>query len=236
MKLLKPILLVTVVAFMLGGCSKQPGLIEDKSYDRTKTGALAGMVTGAIIGYTTKGKHKVGRAAIGGLAGATIGGGVGYMLDKQANEIANALGTGVDNDPLIALDPSRDVIVSKTDTYVKIMFRDQMMFATNSSNLHSRVKVKVAKVAQLLRNYPHTVVSVAGFTDNRGSYDYNLNLSQRRAEAVSSMLAVNSSVLTQGCSYNKAIALNDTAKNRALNRRVEVYLYADKTMISDSCL
>ncbi len=49
-----------------------------------------------------------------------------------------------------------------------------MMFATNSSNLQSSARYKVDKVAQLLQNYPQTVVGVAGFTDNVGSYSYNL--------------------------------------------------------------
>ncbi|HFQ61980.1 MAG TPA: OmpA family protein [Epsilonproteobacteria bacterium] len=235
MKLFKPMLAATVAAFMLGGCYNQPGLVEDGSYNRTKTGALTGAIAGALIGYNTKGKHKNRRAAIGALAGAALGGGAGYLLDRQANEIARALGTGVDNDPLAALDPNRNIIVSKTDSYVKLMFRDKMMFATGSSKLQSRAKAKVNTVARLLRNYPQTIVGVAGFTDNRGSYAYNQGLSQRRAATVGNLLAVNGRPYTKGCSYSKAIAPNDSARNRALNRRVEVYLYQDRNLMSDPC-
>ena len=39
MKLTKPILTATAAAFMLGGCYNQPGLVQDESYNRTKTGA-----------------------------------------------------------------------------------------------------------------------------------------------------------------------------------------------------
>jgi len=235
MKLFKPMLAATVAAFMLGGCYNQPGLVEDGSYNRTKTGALTGAIAGALIGYNTKGNHKNRRAALGALAGAALGGGAGYLLDKQANEIARALGTGVDNDPLAALDPNKNIIVSKTDRYVKLMFRDKMMFATGSSRLQSRAKAKVNTVARLLRNYPQTIVGVAGFTDNRGSYAYNQGLSQRRAATVGNLLAVNGRPYTKGCSYSKAIAPNDSARNRALNRRVEVYLYQDRNMMSDPC-
>ncbi|TET88893.1 MAG: OmpA family protein, partial [Sulfurovum sp.] len=191
MKLLKPILASTVAVFMLGGCYNQPGLVQDDSYDRTKTGAATGAVAGALIGYNTKGHNKGRRALIGGLLGAAIGGGIGYSMDQQANEIARALGTGVNNDPLAALDPRRDIIVSKTNNYVKIMFRDRMMFATGSSRLQSNARYKVGKVAQLLQNYPQTVVGVAGFTDNQGSYSYNQGLSERRARTVANILAVN---------------------------------------------
>jgi len=235
MKLFKPMLAATVATFMLGGCYNQPGLTEDGSYNRTKTGALMGAIAGAVTGYNTKGNHKNRRAAIGALAGAAIGGGAGYLLDKQANEIARALGTGVDNDPLAALDPNKTIIVSKTDNYVKLMFRDKMMFATGSSKLQSHARSKVNTVAQLLRNYPQTIVGVAGFTDNRGSYAYNQGLSKKRAATVGNALAVNSRPYTKGCSYSKAIAPNNSATNRALNRRVEVYLYQDRNVMSDPC-
>jgi len=234
MKLTKPILAATAAAFMLGGCYNQPGLVEDQSYNRTKTGVAAGALAGSMIGYNT-GKHDAKSAIIGGLLGAAVGGAIGYNMDQQANEVARALGTGVNNDPLAALDPRRDIIVSKFNDHVKIIFRDRMMFATGSSNLQSNARNKVNKVAQVLQNYPQTVVGVAGFTDNVGSYEYNLGLSQRRAATVSNMLAVNGRPYTKGCSYDKAIAPNDSATNRALNRRVEVYLYADRNRMTDPC-
>jgi len=234
MKLTKPILAATVAAFMLGGCYNQPGLVQDESYSRTKTGAATGALAGSVIAYNT-GSRDAKSAIIGGLIGAVLGGAIGYSMDQQANEIARALGTGVNNDPLAALDPNRNIIVSKTNSYVKIMFRDRMMFATGSSNLQSSAKSKVKKVGQLLANYPQTVVGVAGFTDNVGSYSYNQGLSQRRAGTVGNLLAVNGRPFTKGCSYDKAIAPNNSSKNRALNRRVEVYLYADRNKMSDPC-
>ena len=234
MKLLKPIVATSVAAFMLGGCYNQPGLVQDESYNRTKTGAATGALAGAAIGYNT-GSRDAKSAIIGGLLGAALGGAVGYNMDQQANEIARALGTGVNNDPLAALDPNNNIIVSKANNYVKIMFRDRMMFATGSSKLQSSARTKVQKVGQLLANYPQTVVGVAGFTDNVGSYSYNLDLSKRRASSVSNLLTVNGRPFTKGCSYNKAIAPNDSAKNRALNRRVEVYMYADSKKMSDPC-
>ena len=234
MTLKKPILAATLAAFMLGGCYNQPGLLQDESYDRTTTGAATGALAGAMIGYNT-GSHDATSAIIGGLLGAAAGGAIGYSMDEQANEVARALGTGVNNDPLAALDPNNELIVSKTNDYVKIMFRDPMMFASGSSNLQSRAKSKVKKVGQLLANYPQTIVGVAGFTDDQGSYSYNQGLSERRANTVANILAANGYPTTRGCSFDKAIAPNNSAKNRGLNRRVEVYLYADRNKMSNPC-
>jgi len=233
MKYTKSIAVASLATLILSGCYNQPGLTQDNSYNRTKTGALVGALAGAVTGYNTKGHHKNRRAAIGALAGAALGGGAGYMLDKQANEIAQALGTGVNNDPLAALDPNRNIIVSKTDDYVKLMFRDRMMFATNASTLQPSARAKIQTVARLLTNYPQTVVAVAGFTDNRGSYEYNQRLSKARASSVANILGASS---TKGCSYAKPIAPNTSPSNMALNRRVEVYLFADPNNMIDPCI
>jgi len=235
MKLHKTLIASSLAIFMLAGCYNQPGLVQDESYDRTKTGAATGALAGAMIGYNTKGHHKGQRALIGGLLGAALGGGIGYSMDNQANEIARALGTGVNNDPLAALDPNQTLIVSKTSNYVKIMFRDPMMFASASARLQSNARYKVQKVGQLLANYPQTVVGVAGFTDNQGGYEYNLDLSQRRAATVANLLSRNGYPRTKGCSFDKAIAPNNSARNRALNRRVEVYLYANQSNMTNPC-
>lgn len=234
MKIKKTLIASSLAIFMLAGCYNQPGLVEDGSYDRTKTGAATGAVAGAMIGYNT-GKRDAKSAIIGGLLGAALGGAVGYSMDEQANAMARALGTGVNNDPLAALDPNNTIIVSKHPNYVKIMFRDRMMFATDSARLQPSARNKVQKVGQLLANYPQTVVGVAGFTDNTGSYEHNQRLSQRRAQTVGNLLAVNGRPFTKGCSYEKAIAPNNSARNKALNRRVEVYLYANQSNMTDPC-
>ncbi len=234
MKFKKTLIVSSVAVFILSGCYNQPGLVQDGSYDRTKTGAATGAVAGAMLGYNT-GKRDAKSAVIGGLLGAALGGAIGYSMDEQANTMARALGTGVNNDPLAALNPNNTIIVSKHPNYVKIMFRDPMMFATDSAKLQYSARVKVQKVGQLLANYPQTVVGVAGFTDSTGSYDHNQKLSQRRADTVANLLTMNGRPYTKGCSSNKAIVPNNSARNKALNRRVEVYLYADRNNMSDPC-
>ena len=232
MKLTKPIIAGTLSLLMLTGCYNEPGLVKDNSNDRTKTGVAAGALVGALVGGKN-GSTK--NALIGGLIGGAVGGAIGYSMDNQANEIARALGTGVNNDPLAALDPNNDLIVSKTNRYVKIMFRDKMMFASGSAKLQSRARGNVRKVAKLLQRYPKTVVGVAGFTDNTGGYAYNQRLSQKRADTVGRILSRNGRAFVEGCSYKKAIAPNNTASNKALNRRVEVYLFGSTQNMINPC-
>src|SRR5574344_985335 len=93
--------------------------------------ALAGtLLTCCSTGCGSKSRNKV----IGGVAGAAIGGAIGYSIDKQAKEVAESLNTDVNNNPNAQMDPNQDLIVSNTDKYVKIMFRDDMMFEVNSAN------------------------------------------------------------------------------------------------------
>jgi len=235
---LKVVSIATIVGLLLSGCGvTNQTLVKDDSYKRTQNGALIGGVLGAIIGVS-KSKNKLKGAVLGGATGAAVGAGVGYLLDKQANEIAEALGTRVSNDPLAALDPNNTIVVSKGDKYVKIMFRDSMMFAVDSDQIQPSARAKVLKVAELLRRYPQTIALVAGYTDSTGSYEYNLKLSQRRARAVANLIrayGAPNTIYVKGCSYNKPLVPNKTPQQRALNRRVEIYLFNDPRDIIDPC-
>ena len=236
---LKVISIATIAALLISGCAiSNRNLVRDDSYARTQNGALIGGVVGAVIG-ATESKNKLKGALIGGAAGAAVGAGAGYLLDRQANEVAEALGTGVNNDPLAALDPNRTIVVSKGDKYVKIMFRDSMMFAVNSDQLQPSAREKVLRLATLLRRYPRTIVQIAGFTDSTGSYEYNYQLSQRRAQAVANVIrsyGVTNPIYVKGCSYNKPLVPNKTEAQRALNRRVEIYLYNDPRYVINPCM
>ncbi len=206
---------------------------------KTQSGALIGGILGAVIGASTKGSNKGKRAVIGGAIGAAIGGGIGYSMDQQAKEVADKLNTNVNNNPNAALNPDNDLIVSNTDKYVKIMLRDSMVFETNSATPTQEASRKIAKISDVLKNYPDTIVQVVGFTDSRGSFEYNQKLSEQRASNVGNTIynsGIKNQIFSKGCSYNKPIAPNTTKDNMALNRRVEIYLYANQEAIVDACV
>ena len=78
-------------------------------------------------------------------------------------------------------------------------------------------------------------MQIYGFTDNIGSFAVNQKLAGERADAVMSYLAnagVSPTRLTaQGVPMADYVASNDTPAGRAQNRRVEVYISANKAMI-----
>ncbi len=97
-------------------------------------------------------------------------------------------------------------------------------FEFNLSQLTAPAQQTLDEVASALLTQPELNVEIQGHTDSIGSAAYNLNLSQRRAEAVKAYLiskGVSASVLTaKGYGKAKPIASNDTAEGRAQNRRV----------------
>ena len=81
------------------------------------------------------------------------------------------------------------------------------------------------KLADTLRKAKNWKLDIAGHTDDKGSDEYNLKLSQNRANAVKDYLVnsgVESELITaQGFGESKPIVPNDNDANRERNRRVE---------------
>jgi OOP family OmpA-OmpF porin len=81
------------------------------------------------------------------------------------------------------------------------------------------------EIAALLKNQPNLAVLVVGHTDNQGSYEHNLNLSNRRAQAVKNALQQRYGIDTKrmtaaGAGMMAPVASNATEEGRAKNRRV----------------
>jgi OOP family OmpA-OmpF porin len=97
-------------------------------------------------------------------------------------------------------------------------------FEFNLSRLTAPAQQTLDEVAGALLTQPGLNVEVQGHTDSVGSVAYNLNLSQRRADAVKAYLVskgVGASALTaKGYGKTRPIASNDTAEGRTENRRV----------------
>lgn len=241
----KTLISVALAGTLLTGCAtgsgnqntqNEGGFFSDNkgAIIGTTIGAVAGTILGNNIGGGSKSRNKV----IGGVAGAAIGGAIGYSIDKQAKEVAESLNTDVNNNPNAQMDPNNDLIVSNTDNYVKIMFRDDMMFEVNSANPTYSASQKIAKINPVLANYPNTLVQIVGHTDNSGTHAYNQTLSEKRATNVGNIIhnsGVSNQIFSRGCSYDKPVAANTTKQNMDLNRRVEVYLYPNQESVIDVC-
>ncbi len=99
-------------------------------------------------------------------------------------------------------------------------------FDIDSAELVEQSKRKLDALVAVLKRHPGVTVDVAGFADSTGNDDYNLTLSQRRAEAVRSYLEAAgiapSRLSAQGYGESRPVASNDTALGRFWNRRVEL--------------
>jgi len=99
-------------------------------------------------------------------------------------------------------------------------------FDTGKSVVKPKYYNKIRNVAEAMKKNPDLKMVIEGHTDNVGGERYNLNLSQKRAEAVKSIMVTKfniepSRLMTNGFGYSKPIASNSTKEGRQKNRRVE---------------
>lgn len=99
-------------------------------------------------------------------------------------------------------------------------------FPLNSAEIVDLYDEEIRQVAEFMERYPDTTVEIAGHSDSTGEASYNLDLSQRRAEAVAARLIQHPDidgerVTARGYGEAEPIADNSTEAGRARNRRVE---------------
>ena len=99
-------------------------------------------------------------------------------------------------------------------------------FDTGKSNIKPESSQAIAEIAKLLKSDLGLKIHVVGHTDNVGSVDSNIKLSQSRAEAVVQALRNNGITPARlkafGCGQFAPVMSNDTEDGRAKNRRVEL--------------
>jgi OOP family OmpA-OmpF porin len=98
-------------------------------------------------------------------------------------------------------------------------------FETNSARISRESKPTLDEAVKTLKANPEYSVQVVGHTDDTGPREYNVELSQKRADAVGDYLAKNgvdrSRIETRGKGPDDPVAKNDTEAGRAENRRIE---------------
>jgi outer membrane protein OmpA-like peptidoglycan-associated protein len=106
-----------------------------------------------------------------------------------------------------------------------VMSFDNIYFASGSADIKPESYTILDSVAILLRDNPSARVQVAGHTDSDGSESSNQTLSERRAQSVYQYLVnkgiAGSRLTTVGYGESNPIAANDSAANKARNRRIE---------------
>lgn len=112
-----------------------------------------------------------------------------------------------------------------TDRGVVLTLGD-VLFATGSAEIQEGASSKLNRLVDFLNQYPERNAHIEGHTDNVGGADYNLRLSQHRADAVRHYLmqqgVASQRLSTSGLGMDRPVANNDTPTGRQQNRRVEI--------------
>ena len=237
MKKTKFTALLLCATLILSGCASMNNTTKGGLIGGGGGSVLGTLIGGAVSGKKDKSKGRMIGAAIGAVVGTGAGVLIGNKMDKAAQAAAAIEGAQVeqvtDNNGLQA---------------VKVTFDSGILFGTGAATLSSSAKASLSKFANnVLKQNTNMDVNIYGYTDNQGwknstaeqSYQKNLNLSQERAQSVSTYLlscgvAGRQIKAVEGLGETNPIADNSTAAGRQENRRVEVYMYASSEMIQQA--
>ena len=114
-----------------------------------------------------------------------------------------------------------------------IRLESDVLFDSAKAQLRPEAQSALGKVAVVLAQFPGAKVEIDGHTDSKGGAAMNLDLSEKRAVAVSEFLKKRAELAkinfaTHGFGETKPIASNDTDEGRQQNRRVEIVVEKEK--------
>jgi outer membrane protein OmpA-like peptidoglycan-associated protein len=111
---------------------------------------------------------------------------------------------------------------------------DDQLFAYDSAELQSSAIAQLQKLGTLIQRNPRATFTIEGYTDSFGTPEYNLDLSQRRADSVKQYLvevmAINpTQIETHGYGQTKfRVSPNGSIDEQRENRRVEIVVHTDE--------
>ncbi len=185
-----------------------------KQQQGTGIGAAAGAGLGAILGQVIGGDTEstlIG-AGIGAAVGGLAGNQVGKYMDKQEQDLRNAMAQ------------SEAASIYRDKEVLRATFKSEVLFDFDSSTLKPGAYPELERVANVLKKYPKTSILVEGHTDASGSEDYNQTLSEKRAQAVKKALIQKGirEVRVYAVGYGESQPISsDPAANRRVNIVIE---------------
>ncbi len=206
---------VGLLAFVTGCTTLDPYTGEERTA-RAATGAGIGALAGAIVGSVTSSRNRTQRAMIGAGIGALTGAAIGNYMDQQEAEIRQELeGTGVS--------------VTRVGDNLVLNMPGHITFDVDRTEIKPEFDPVLDSVVTVLNKYDKTGIEIAGHTDSTGPVEYNMDLSERRAESVGRALRIRgvnpARIGTIGFGPHQPVATNATPAGRTLNRRVELTLF-----------
>jgi outer membrane protein OmpA-like peptidoglycan-associated protein len=208
---MKRLLILTLILSMCAlGCATP----QNKKEKGTRIGVIGGAIAGALLGQAIGGDTAgtlIG-AGVGAAAGGAIGRTVGSNMDQQEEAMRQQLA---------AVEAAN---IQRNADMLAVTFKADALFDVASAALKAGSFDEIQRVSTVLNQYPQTKIIVSGHTDSTGSEDYNLTLSERRANSVKNALAGQgvslSRITTIGYGQATPIADYKTEAGRQLNRRV----------------
>jgi len=195
------------------------GLAACAGLSQKQKGAVIGATTGAAVGGVIG--NQTGSTARGAIIGAVIGGAagaiIGHQMDQQAKELQQDI---------------PGATVARVGEGIAVTFASGILFPFNSTDILPAGRENLQSLANSLEKYPNSDILIVGHTDSVGTDAYNLDLSQRRAQAASAYLQTfgvpAARLHAVGKGESEPIQPNDTDAGRAQNRRVEIAIYASE--------
>jgi outer membrane protein OmpA-like peptidoglycan-associated protein len=195
------------------------GMLGCASTSRRTRGAVIGTAAGGVVGGVI-GK-QAGSTAKGAIIGAVVGGAagaiIGHKMDKQARELKQ-------NIP--------GATVERVGEGIKVTFASGLLFEFDSAIIRGSARENLDALARSLDTYDDSNLMIVGHTDNVGSEAYNLDLSERRADAATRYMVLRgvgrSRIGTLGVGESEPVESNSSEAGRGRNRRVEVAIYASQ--------
>lgn len=122
---------------------------------------------------------------------------------------------------------SSAVVETTTEARISGLRAQDGNFDFNRSNIRPDFKSELDEVGKFLQNNPTAYVLLVGYTDSIGNEEFNLGLSNRRADSAANYLMANHNINRDRIVVNyygeaNPVASNDTDDGRARNRRVEI--------------
>jgi len=205
---------IALVAALTAGCQTIDPYTGEQKVGNSAKGAGIGAVAGAVLGAAVSSKSDRKKGALtGALVGGAVGGGIGYYMDQQEALLRQELqGTGVQ--------------VERIGDSIRLIMPGHITFALDQDRIASSFYPVLDSVTKVLIKFNKTELNVDGFTDSTGSFEYNQQLSERRAARVADYLASSGverlRINARGYGERYPIADNGTSAGRAQNRRVEI--------------
>lgn len=226
----KIVLAVVAAGILASGCN------ATKKANNTQKGAVIGAASGAVIGgiignNVGNKKNTVLGAILGAAIGGAAGGIIGNKMDRQAEKIKNEI-------PGATVERVGEGINVTFDENNPDGSKAGVYFATNQSAINANSKLALDKLVKVFAEYPETNILIEGHTDDVGTDQYNMGLSEKRAEAVSAYLqgagVAASRITTKWYGESQPKVANDNDANRAANRRVEFAITANNQMKAEA--